>query len=194
MLRAPIWITSAYSTTSSTWRGSISSVTIGSPVSSRASAQDLEPLDAEPLEGVRRGARLERAAAEHRRAGGGDRARRLERLLAVLDRARPGDQAEAAVADAAAVDLDHGRVGRELARDELVRLEDRQHLLDARDSPRAAASASSSRSPIAPITVASRPALHARLDAGLLEPGEHVLGLVGASPRRPSRSAAREIR
>ena len=28
-------------------------------------------------------------------------------------------------------DLDHGRIGRELARDELVRLEDRQHLLDA---------------------------------------------------------------
>ena len=37
MLRAPIWITSATSATSSSWRGSSSSVTIGSPVSSRAS-------------------------------------------------------------------------------------------------------------------------------------------------------------
>ena len=37
MLRAPIWMTSVVSTTWSTWRGSISSVTIGSPVSSRAS-------------------------------------------------------------------------------------------------------------------------------------------------------------
>ena len=37
MFRAPIWITSAVSTTSSTWRGSISSVTTGRPVSSRAS-------------------------------------------------------------------------------------------------------------------------------------------------------------
>ena len=37
LLRAPIWITSVASTTCSTWRGSISSVTTGSPVSSRAS-------------------------------------------------------------------------------------------------------------------------------------------------------------
>ena len=39
MLRAPIWITSATSTTASTWRGSISSVTSGRPVSSRASTR-----------------------------------------------------------------------------------------------------------------------------------------------------------
>ena len=37
MLRAPIWITSATSTTASTCRGSISSVTTGRPVSSLAS-------------------------------------------------------------------------------------------------------------------------------------------------------------
>ena len=37
MFRAPIWTTSATSRTSSTWRGSSSSVTIGRPVSSRAS-------------------------------------------------------------------------------------------------------------------------------------------------------------
>ena len=86
MLRAPIWITSAVSTTGSTSRGSISSVTSGSPVSSRASREDLEPLVAEPLERVRRGARLERAAAQHRAAVGGDGARGVERLLA---RSRP---------------------------------------------------------------------------------------------------------
>ena len=39
MFRAPIWITSVASTTASTWRGSISSVTSGSPVSSRASCR-----------------------------------------------------------------------------------------------------------------------------------------------------------
>ena len=39
MLRAPTWITSAISTTASTSRGSINSVTSGSPVSSRASAR-----------------------------------------------------------------------------------------------------------------------------------------------------------
>src|SRR6185312_7583971 len=50
----------------------------------------------------------------------------------VLDRAWPRNQSECVVADAAAVDLDHGRVGRELAGDELVRLQDREHLLDAR--------------------------------------------------------------
>ena len=61
--------------------------------------EDLEALRAEALERVRRGARLERAAAEHRRAGRGDRARRLERLLARLDRARPRDEPEEAVAD-----------------------------------------------------------------------------------------------
>ena len=43
MLRAPIWITSAASTTASTSRASISSVTIGRPVSSRASLRMSSP-------------------------------------------------------------------------------------------------------------------------------------------------------
>ncbi len=43
MLRAPSWIMSATSRTSSSWRGSITSVTIGSPVSSRASARISRP-------------------------------------------------------------------------------------------------------------------------------------------------------
>ena len=86
---------------------------------------------AEALERVGRGTRLERTAAEHRDALGRDAARRLERLLAGLDGARPGDEAEVAVADAAVAHLDHGRVGRELAGHELVRLQDREHLLDS---------------------------------------------------------------
>src|SRR5581483_1836014 len=93
--------------------------------------ENLERLLAEPLEGVGRRARLEGAAAEHRHALGGDRARRLERLLARLHRARACDEAEVAVADPAAAHLDHRRVRGELAGDELVRLEDRQDLLDA---------------------------------------------------------------
>ena len=103
--------------------GSISSVTIGSPVSSRASARISRPFEPEALERVRRRARLERAAAQHRRAGRGDGAGRLERLLARLDGARPGDQPEEAVADPAPANLDHRRVGREPARDERVREE-----------------------------------------------------------------------
>src|SRR5437879_2607791 len=87
---------------------------------------------AEPLEGVGRGAWLERAAAEHRHALGRDYTRRLERLLTGLDRARARDEAEVAVADAAAANLDHRGIRRELAAHELVRLQDRQHLLDAR--------------------------------------------------------------
>ena len=116
-------------------------------------------------------------------------ARGLERLLARLDRARAGDEAEVAVADAAAAHLDHGRIGRELARDELVRLEDRQHLLDRRRSPRAAASRAArarrsrrSRSPRARASRApsSRPRRAAR------RPRPPARG----SRSRPSRSAA----
>ena len=138
MLRAPIWITSAASTTSSTCRGSISSVTIGRPVSSLASRRmssasrprpwkvygEVRGLKAPPRSMVAPAAATTRAVSM--------------RLLAVLDRARAGDQPEVAVADPPAGDVDHGRVRVQLAGDELVRLQDRQHLLDARDSPRSA--------------------------------------------------------
>ena len=55
--------------------------------------EDLERRDAEPLEGVRRGARLEGAAAQQRGAGALGHLRGLERLVAALDRARAGDEA-----------------------------------------------------------------------------------------------------
>ena len=69
-------------------------MTIGRPVSARASARISSAWRAEPLERERRRARLERAAAQHAGAGRGDGARHGERLLARLDRARAGDQRE----------------------------------------------------------------------------------------------------
>jgi len=48
MFRAPIWITSAVSTTASTCRGSSSSVTSGRPVSSLASARIARPASPSP--------------------------------------------------------------------------------------------------------------------------------------------------
>ena len=107
MLRAPTWITSATSATSSTSRTSISSVTIGSPVSLLRLLQEPQPLDPEALEGVRRGARLVGAAAQHRGAGLAHAPGDLERLIAALDGAGTGDQGEVLAADADAVDLEH---------------------------------------------------------------------------------------
>ena len=130
MLRAPIWITSAISTTSATSRIHQLGHERQPGLVARL-GEDVQRLDAEPLERVRRRAGLERAAAEHRHPLGVDDARRLERLLTRLDRARPGDEAEVVVAEPPPARLDHGRVAAELTRDELVRLQDRQHLLDA---------------------------------------------------------------
>ena len=101
----------------------------------------------------------------------------VERLLAALDAARPGDQPEVRVADAAPVDLDHGRVGSELARDEPVRLDDRDDLLDAGvalDGQGGEQLAVADRADHRRLA----PAGHARVDAGLLEPGDDVVRLV----------------
>ena len=48
MLRAPTWITSATSSTGSTSRASISSVTIGRPVAAFASASSRRPSTPRP--------------------------------------------------------------------------------------------------------------------------------------------------
>ena len=133
MLRAPIWITSATSTTSATSRTSISSVTIGRPGLLLRLLEQAQALDAEPLEGVRRGARLVGAAAQHRAPVLGDHPGHLEGLVAALHRAGPGDQREVVAADLAAVDVDHGSLAlAELGRGELVRLQDRHQVVDAR--------------------------------------------------------------
>ena len=180
MFRAPIWITSAASSTASTCRGSISSVTTGSPVSSRASRRIASASSPSPwnVYGEVRG--LNAPPRSHVAPASFDRARRLERLLAVLDRARPGDQPEELVPDLAAVDVDHRRVGRDLARDQLVRLQDRQHLLDA--------GVALERQRRQQLALADRadhgrlaPARDARVHARFLQPREHVLGLVGVA-------------
>ena len=90
MLRAPTWRQSAYFSMTSRSLVSMISVMTGRPVASRASASSLQPFGAQPLEGVRRGARLEGAAAQNLRAGVLARPARCRGdLLAVLDRARP---------------------------------------------------------------------------------------------------------
>ena len=65
---------------------------------------------AEPVERVGRGARLVRAAAVERGAGGLDDLRRRHHLLARLDRARAGDQREVLAPDLAPTDLQHARL------------------------------------------------------------------------------------
>ena len=86
MLRAPICSTSATSSSGSRSRASITSVTIGSPVSGLGLGQQPQPLLAQSLEGVGRGARLVGAAPEHRGAG---RVRRPSRPAAPARGTRP---------------------------------------------------------------------------------------------------------
>ena len=91
----------------------------------------LQALFLEALEAVGAGARLERAAAQGRGAGGLHGAGGGEDLLFALDRAGPGDDADRAAADREAAGADDGRLGLELAAGELVGREDRQHFVDA---------------------------------------------------------------
>ena len=63
--------------------------------------QQLEALGLQPLEGVRRGARLERAAAHEGRARFLDRFRDHNNLVLILNRARAGHDVEIARADLA---------------------------------------------------------------------------------------------
>ena len=107
MLRAPIWMTSA---TSSTGLEVARVHALGDDRQAGlllGLGEQPQALLAEPLERVGRGARLVGAAAEQRAAGRLDDARGAERLVARLDRARPGDHREVLAADPAAVDLDH---------------------------------------------------------------------------------------
>ena len=117
-----------------------------------------QPLAAEALEAVRRGAGLVGAAAQHRGAAVGSRLRAIaSSCVAALDRAGAGDQGEVVAADLSPVDVDD--VGSPLlncARGKLVRLQDRHEVVDAGGALRSR-SATRSRSPIAPITVRSSP-------------------------------------
>ena len=71
--------------------------------------EQAQALDAEPLERVRRGARLVGAAAQHVGAGLLDDPPGREQLVARLDRARAGDQAEVVAADLRAADVEDRR-------------------------------------------------------------------------------------
>ncbi len=76
------------------------------PAGAAGLGQQPDALPAQALEGVGRGARLERAAAQHDPAGRGDRLGGGQDLLARLDAARPADHHEVAVADDHPADLD----------------------------------------------------------------------------------------
>ena len=166
------------SRTSSTWRGSISSVTIGRPVSSRAPPG--APRARRGRAPGRCAARCARqAAAEHRRAGRRHRPSRLQRLLPVFDGAGTRDQAEPGVADPAR--RPRSRSGATSRATKLVRLQDRQDALDPRKSLGGRPAAS--RSPIAPITVASRPR-GTRASAPASCKRADVLGLIGRRAAR----------
>ena len=131
MLRAPIWITSATSSTGSRSRASMTSVTIGRPVCGLGLGQQPQALLAQALEGVGRGARLVGAAAEHRGPGGRHRVGGVQRLLARLDGARAGDHREVVAADPAPGDVQHAaRAVGDLAGGQLVGLGDRDHVVD----------------------------------------------------------------
>src|SRR2546423_1133273 len=93
--------------------------------------ENLQAVFAEALEGVWRGARLERAAAEEARAASADGLRDLERLLAALDGARACDDRHLVAADCGVADLYDGLVGLEVERDELPGLRHADGLCDA---------------------------------------------------------------
>ena len=144
MFRVPTWRMSAYSATMSTWFGLHDLGDDRQPGPVARLGEVAQGLDAQALEGVRAGPRLEGAAAEDRRAGRGDRVGRLEELVAALDRARSGHHGQRAVADDRVEDADDGVLGVELARGELERPADRR---DRRDPGSAAKRSRSSRLP-----------------------------------------------
>jgi hypothetical protein len=89
--------------------------------------KDLQPTLAQALEGVGRGARLERAAAQQRGAGGLGHPRRRMCLVRRLDGARPGDQRHGLRADGHSPDLHDRPLRMLLANDQLVLGRDSRH-------------------------------------------------------------------
>src|SRR3954463_290290 len=141
--------------------------------------KDRQRLLPEAAERVRRRPRLERPAAQHRPAGLRDSTGRLERLLPVLDRARACDEPKRVVADSPAAHLDHGRIRRQLTRDELVRLENRHDLLDTRI---ALERQGGELVPLADRCDHGRlaPGRDVRVGPRLVQPGHDVLDLLGS--------------
>ena len=91
----------------------------------------LEALDPQTAERVRRRARLERAAAQHRGARVVHRASDVQELPARLHRTRTRDDGAAAVTEAHRCDVDHRGLRMPLARHLLVRLADGHRVDDS---------------------------------------------------------------
>ena len=108
MLRAPIWRMSACSATSSTWPGSMTSVTMGRPGPLPGLGQEAHAVHAQALEAVGAGARLEGAAAQDGGAGLGHRIGRAQQLVPALDGAGAGHDRERATADGGVAHPDDG--------------------------------------------------------------------------------------
>ena len=94
-------------------------------------AQHAQAFFAEPLEAVRRAARLERAAAQHLGAGALDRGRRGFDLLFGLGRTGAGHHDDFVAADPHVADRDDAVFRLERAAGQLVRLGDPQDFLHA---------------------------------------------------------------
>ena len=177
MLRAPIWSTSAYSATTPTLSGSSTSVTTGSPVALRASARSRSPSSLEPLEGVGRGARLERPAAQEVGPAGPDALGRRQELLPdsteqgpAMTATRPPPIAAPSIWTTVSV----GRTSR-LASLKGWRI---GTMLSTHSSASSAWSRVLKRSsPIAPITVRCSPRLDVRAEPERLDASTHVLDL-----------------
>jgi len=98
----------------------------------RRRAHDLEALLAQPLKGIGRGPRLERAAAQEVCAGPRDRVCRQVELLARFDAARSARDRELLSPEADAVAHAHdGTLGARLPADKLVAVGDRDDRVDA---------------------------------------------------------------
>ena len=93
--------------------------------------EDLESLLPQPLEAVGRGARFERTAPQHDRAGPLHDLRNRHRLFAILHRAGAGHNGELLPADPQLSDSDDRILRAESTARELVGLSDPQHLVYA---------------------------------------------------------------
>src|SRR5262249_14008301 len=145
-------------------------------------AEDLQPILAHALEGIRAGPRLERPAAQDVRPGLFHVRGNSIQSLAALHGARAGDHGEMAPADANPSHFHHGIVLLKLAAGQLERLEDIVDLLDARDGRK--------RLNLGLALVADdaddRPlgsAAHVWAEPQLLDPLDDVVDLLGRSVR-----------
>ena len=140
--------------------------------------EEAKPLRAHALEGVGGGARLERAAAQHCRAGGLHRLRDADELVLALDGAGPGDDGEVPAAHLHARTIDHRVLGVELPVRGLV------GLLDALDGLHAVQRLDEPRVDVGDVTHAAddrleRAGRHARRDVVRCQERLQVLDLGG---------------